>query len=141
MIHPVTIKVRSIQKTKGEEEQIIELITEGQIEYKNDRVFLSYEESDLSGIEGAKTQLQVGDDFVRMRRVYHGVTEMNFELNRRNTSEYHTPYGKFKLESMTRSLAICLSPKLRVDIEYDVSLQSMFESTNILHIEVIGSDN
>jgi uncharacterized beta-barrel protein YwiB (DUF1934 family) len=134
----VTIRVKSVQKTKGEEEQVIELVTEAQMTTRDGSVFLTYEESELSGIDGAKTQLQIGDDFVRMRRAYHGVTEMFFEINKRSTSEYHTPYGKFKLEAMTRSLAICLRPVLRIDIEYDISLQSMFESTNRLQIEVLG---
>jgi len=137
MTQHVTLRVKSIQKTKGEEEQVIDLVTEAKMVTEDGLIYLSYEESDLSGIEGAKTQLEIGDDFMRMQRAYHGVTEMFFELNKRSISEYHTPYGKFKLESMTRSLAICLEPVLRVDIEYDISLQSMFESTNSLQIEVL----
>lgn len=136
----VTIKVRSVQKTRGEEEQVIELITEAQQETKDGLVYLAYEESDLSGIEGAKTMLEIGWDFVRMRRNFHGVTEMRFELGKRSISEYHTPYGKFKLESLTKALKVVLEPRVVIDVQYDISLQSMFESTNDLHIEVFPVD-
>lgn len=134
----VTLKIKSIQKTKGEEEQVIELLTEAEFYQKENMLFLRYEESELSGIDGAMTQLEIQDHLVKMRRVHSGVTEMLFEENKRSISEYHTPYGKFKLESLTRQLKVTYSPHLIVEIEYDISLQSTFESTNLLYIEVLA---
>lgn len=54
---------------------------------------LSYQESELTGLEGTMTTIQVEGEQVTLMRVGEFNTQMVFREGRRHLSMYNTPYG------------------------------------------------
>jgi len=79
---------------------------------------------------------------LRMKRIGRagGGTEMYFEVNKRFTSTYRTPYGPMDIEILTRSVNNEFDMETlsgNVAVCYDVSLQGMAEGKNKLEINVM----
>jgi hypothetical protein len=74
-----TFSIKGTQKDSSGEESVVELITEGEVVFKKDCVLLTYDEGELSGLEGHRTSLELRENSVSMERTgEYGVT-MRFE--------------------------------------------------------------
>ena len=138
----ITLKITGKQIYDTHEEDQMEFVTEGQLYQRNGAIYILYDESELSGLEGCKTTLKLAGDTLRMKRIGRGGagTEMYFEENKRFCSTYNTPYGPMELELLTRSVVNNFDMEsLSGDIAvcYDVSLQGMAEGKNKLEINVM----
>ena len=138
----ITLKITGKQVYEDREEDQMEFVTEGQLYLKNGAVYVVYDESELSGMEGCKTTLKLSGDTLRMKRIGKAGagTEMYFEENKRFTSTYTTPYGPMDLEILTRSVENQFSMETfsgSIAVCYDVSLQGMAEGKNKLEIKVM----
>lgn len=135
---PVHLKVINRQTLSGEEPQALELVTEARYAFKNGIHYLLYDESELSGLDAARTTLKITPERVSIRR--HGNTEslLQFEVGRRYTTQYPTPYGSMKLEMTTQALTVDISegPKGHIGIRYTMMMQSSLESKNEIDIEI-----
>ncbi len=131
----VLITVKATQKTLGEPPQIIEFTSEGKYYERMGAIFLVYEESELSGFPGHKTTLKIHEDHVTMRRYGANTSSIHFEKGVREDSEYETPYGVFKLETLTHRLEMALTEVSgEVTIEYALSIQGVHEAMHTLVI-------
>lgn len=137
---------RQIDRFDEVSEETMEFMTEGKAYKKGNATYLVYEESQVSGLEGVKTTLRIGDDgTVRMKRFGSGVmidTVMEFHQGRRFRSLYDTPYGSFPMEILTNSVINDLEPENitgNLFIDYDISLKGVSEMRNLLNIEVMES--
>lgn len=91
----------------GVEENQVELVTEGKLYKKGDVIYLTYDESEFSGMEGCKTRLVLEGDSVRMTRKGTEVgidTEIRFKKGMRHSGYYDTPYGPIEMEVLTNDL-------------------------------------
>ncbi len=85
---------------KNEEEDTLELGAEGYISDDGERIEISYEESELTGMEGASTTLSFDKSnpaLVTMLRGGSVTTAMVFEAKKRHICVYETPYMPFEL--------------------------------------------
>lgn len=131
----VTLQVKSTQKITGEEPVIIDFMTEGKYELKNGATYLIYEESELSGFPGHKTSLKIREDAVDMRRYGESEAHMHFEKGVRESADYETPYGFFKIETLTHGIKAELGDQEGfVEIEYALAIQGMHEAIHTLLI-------
>lgn len=131
----ITLQVKSTQKITGEEPIIIDFVTEGKYELKNDATYLIYEESELSGFPGHKTSLKIRESAVDMRRYGESEAHMHFEKGIRETADYETPYGVFKIETLTHRIQVELGDQEGfVEVEYALSIQGMHEAAHTLMI-------
>ena len=131
----VLITVKAIQKSLGEPADTIEFTTEGKMYQRSGAYFLVYEESELSGFPNHKTTLKIHSDYVAMRRYGASNSDMHFEKGKREDSEYETPYGVFKLETLTHKLEMTLGDLAgEVNIEYALSIQGVHEAVHTLII-------
>lgn len=64
----VLITVSGFQRLEGQEQDDIELITEGVYSYRNGRGMLRYEESEITGMAGTTTQFSFTSDEVVISR-------------------------------------------------------------------------
>ncbi|HHX14461.1 MAG TPA: DUF1934 domain-containing protein [Clostridiales bacterium] len=128
----------------SDETETIEFITEGKYDEADGVVYLQYEESDLSGMEGCTTHLTIMDDNVRMHRsgdILPLDTVLEFRRGCRSTSLYQTPFGAIEMEVLTNSLVDRISrqwPGGSLNIDYDVSLRGLTESRSQIKIEIIN---
>lgn len=135
------IRVLGIQKDGQGQENKIELTTEGKVYEKNNNIYIVYEESEISGMEGATTTLKVeGDKKVSMKRFGSSDSQMVFEVGKRHSSEYKTMFGDFKMYIKTHTLEVDLSLesyKGSINVSYDVVIVGMAETENTLEITVL----
>lgn len=125
------------------DEEHMEFVTEGQLYEHEGAVYLSYAESEFSGMAGCITSLKVTGERVEMRRFGDPValdTEMSFEKGKRVKGYYETPYGAVEMEILTNNVVNNLRPKEgkgSLNIDYHVSLRGLSESRSRLDIEIM----
>ena len=85
---------------KNEDEDTLELFAQGYISDDGDRIEISYNESELTGMDGASTTLSFdkkNPSLVTMLRGGSVTTAMVFEEKKRHICVYETPYMPFEL--------------------------------------------
>lgn len=125
----------------GVEENQVELVTEGKLYKKGDVIYLTYDESEFSGMEGCKTRLVLEGDSVRMTRKGTEVgidTELRFKKGMRHSGYYDTPYGPIEMEVLTNDLFNNVTDEEggSIDIDYHISLKGLSEGRSRLNIQV-----
>ena len=114
----VVISIKGIQKYEGALPDVVELVTEGRLAREGDSYTLSYQESELTGLEGTLTTIQVDGGQVTLLRVGEFNSQLVFQEGRRHLSVYNTPYGAMSVGVHTRHLLAELSDQ-GGDIEVD----------------------
>ncbi|MEG0829539.1 MAG: DUF1934 domain-containing protein [Anaerovoracaceae bacterium] len=138
----IMLKIIGTQVTANMEEERVEFVTEGSLYEKEEALYLVYQESELSGMDGCKTRLKLMNDVIRMNRVGDNVgmdTEMVFETGKRYNGHYDTPFGTIQMEVLTNSVENKLTAdgKGFIDIDYNISLKGLVEGRNKLNIQVM----
>lgn len=138
----ITLKISGyhIYDNDSEENQL-ELVTEGKLYTRGSTIYLTYDESEFSGMIGCKTRLQLDEYGVRMTRRGSAVgidTEIHFEKGHRYKGYYDTAYGPVEMEVLTNDLKNTVTKEGRgeVNIDYNISLKGLSEGRSRLSIEV-----
>ena len=138
----VTIKIVGKQVHDNIDEEEMELITEAQMFERNGVLYLIYDESEISGLEGMKTRLRLEGDTLKMSRTGtgDGASEMKFEKGKRFTNKYMTPMGPVEVEILTNDLenTMTYEGQGRVYVDYSISLSGLTEGRSKLDIEFMG---
>ncbi len=140
----VVLTVESVIKMQGEEDQAMELITEGKFYDKAGSRYFIYQESQISGMEGDKTMLKLSQEKVVMHRYGEHNSELSFEENKRYESDYNTPYGPFKMEVLA-SKVICEvdgNGAGFIELKYEMSIKGIGKTKTTMKItsRAVGSE-
>lgn len=82
----------------------IELLTEGDF-YKEDGVyFCDYAESEITGLDGTDTSIEIGSNYVSLQRSGNVNSQMLFMEGRKTSSLYSLPYGELTVDIYTEKL-------------------------------------
>lgn len=132
----VVLKIDSIIKMIGQEDQNMELMTEGKFYIKEGQYYFMYEESELSGMEGTRTLLKLGQDKVTMRRYGQNDSELTFEAGIRYDALYKTPYGHFDMEVVASKVDYQVDEEGNANIEliYEISIKGLGENKTVMKI-------
>lgn len=138
----ITLKITGKQQYDGIEEENMEFVTEGQLYMRNNSVYIMYDESKISGMEGCKTTIKLMDRSVKMKRIGDAGfnTELYFEEGKRVNSIYQTPYGPMGVEVLTDHVKNNFDPEEcrgTIDVEYQISMEGMAEGRNKITIKVM----
>ncbi|HII4439244.1 DUF1934 domain-containing protein [Clostridium perfringens] len=87
----------------GEKEKI-EVVTVGEFSINGDEFIATYDETEISGMEGTKTTLKIKGDKVVLHREGTTSTKMEFQKNNTQVALYNTPYGMLELKTSTKEL-------------------------------------
>ena len=87
----VIISIKGTQKYENADPDVIELVTEGRLEREGSSYTLSYQESELTGLEGTLTTFQIEPERVTLLRVGEYNSQMVFQEGRRHMAMYNTP--------------------------------------------------
>ena len=79
MKQAVVLSIRGRQSYAGQEPEVIELVTEGTMEFRNGGWDISYEETALTGLEGVTTTFRVEPGRVILTRTGKLNSRMIFE--------------------------------------------------------------
>lgn len=137
----IKLRIIGTQKDFEGEENTIELVTEGKLYRKDGADYITYEESEISGMENSRTRLKLEKDRVQMKRMGQSSSDMVFCKGQNHALDYRTPYGIFKMEIATDSLEVEIREEIvgsTVDISYTLTMVDSDSSTeNKLKIEII----
>ena len=134
---PVLLSIRGEQYFDGIDPDATELMTEGTMEVTGDGIVLSYEESELTGMEGTTTTFEVKGPRVTLTRSGAVNSQMVFEEGRQHTSLYETPFGELSVDIQTSELKHNLSERGGLmEIKYSIAVEHTVTGRNCFKIRV-----
>ena len=137
----VVISIKGIQKYEGALPDVVELVTAGRLVREGSSYTLSYQESELTGLEGTLTTIQVEGDQVTLMRVGEFNSQLVFQVGRRHLSVYNTPYGALSVGGHTRHLRAELSDRGGdIEVDYSIEVDHTLAGRNIFRISVKESE-
>lgn len=133
----VVISIKGMQSYEGALPDVIELVTEGRLARDGSGYTLSYQESELTGLEGTLTTIQVDGEQVTLLRVGEFNSQLVFQEGRRHLSVYNTPYGAMEIGVHTRHLLAELNDQGGdIEVDYSVEVDHALAGRNIFRINV-----
>ena len=135
----VVISIKGMQKYEDADPDIVELVTEGRLMRDGSGYTLSYQESELTGLEGTLTTIQVEQEGeqVTLMRVGEVNAQMVFQEGRRHLSMYNTPYGAMAIGVNTRHLLADLNDQGGdIEIDYAIEIDHAIAGRNIFRIKI-----
>jgi len=138
---PVMLSLCGRQAYQDQEPEVIELVTEGQMEYRDGGWDICYEESDLTGLAGVTTMFRVEPGRVILRRTGNLVSEMIFEEGVSHTSLYQMEFGALMLTvCASRILAQLDSRGGMIDLIYNIEIEHTAAGTVDYHLEITAKE-
>lgn len=133
----VIISIRGQQLFEEQEPDVMELITPGRLEQTEDGFTLSYQESELTGLEGTTTVFRIQGQQVTLVREGEVNSLMVFEEGQRHLSMYETPYGALSVGINTRRMKTDLSPSGGdIEIDYAIEVDHAVTGQNLFQIHI-----
>ncbi|WP_295750299.1 DUF1934 domain-containing protein [uncultured Oscillibacter sp.] len=134
---PVLLTIRSEQRFEDMEPDSIELMTEGTLELTGEGMILSYQESELTGLNGTTTAFEVRGPRVILTRTGSVNSQMVFEEGKQHTSLYETPFGELAIDIQTSRLRHSLTERGGLmDLQYSISVDHSVTGRNAFKIRV-----
>ncbi|MCI8441258.1 MAG: DUF1934 domain-containing protein [Provencibacterium sp.] len=133
----VLISIRGIQRVEGEEETV-ELLTVGNLYRKKDGYYLTYEETEATGFEGAKTTLHLEEGHrVTMQRSGPYRSHLIVEQGRRHQCCYETGYGELLIGVSGGAVSSTLTDEGgNLHFRYSLDVNTSLASENEVFIQV-----
>ena len=137
MMKDVIISINSLFSFEEGEEQQMEFTTDGYYFYEDEVGCLSYEETEVTGLEGTRTSLFVMPDQVVVDREGTVTSRMIFKEGLKSAFQYATPFGSATMGINTRRITQNMGLNGgRVEIDYVVDMEHMVASRNKFEITV-----
>ena len=133
----VVLAIRGSQKYPDQEPEIIELVTEGTMEFRSGGWDISYEESELTGLAGVTTTFRVEPDRVILNRTGALKSQMIFQQGVPHDSLYQMPFGALMLTVKATSVFYDILPEGGViDLSYDISIENTEAGVIDYHLDI-----
>jgi len=134
----VILSIRGQQTFENMEPEVTELVTEGTLHMdEGSNVTLTYQESELTGLEGTQTTIQVEPESVTILREGEVNSQMVFQEGRRHLSLYNTPYGALTMGVNTRKMKVDLDETGgSIEIDYAIEIDHAVAGQNLFQIYV-----
>ncbi len=132
------IQISGMQAYEGDAEpNDVELITEGAYFYQDGKYFVEYEESEVTGMAGTKTCIEIDKDYVALVRNGSVNTQMLFMRDKTTTSYYNTPYGMMVIGVLSNRVESHLDLHGgQVEVEYFMDINNQRTGTNNFMINI-----
>ena len=137
----VLITISGIQSDKNRESDKIELVTSGSYYKKNNKHYILYDEIFGEQEEVTKNIARFDSDEFHITKSGFTNVDMSFEQNKRNMTNYITPYGSMLLGvDASRVDVVENDESIQVDIAYslDVNYEHIADCT--LHMDIQSRD-
>ena len=133
---PVMLSIRGEQYFDDVDPDETELMTEGTMTLRGENIYLTYQESELTGMEGTTTTFEVKDKQVILTRSGTVNSQMIFEEGRQHTSLYETPFGELPVDIQTSMLRHNLSQRGGLmEIKYSIAVAHTVTGRNCFKIQ------
>lgn len=133
----VVLSIRGEQKYEGQEPDVIELVTEGALEYRDGGWDLSYEESDLTGLEGVTTTFRVKKDQITLTRTGKLSSQMVFRVGMFHESLYQMDFGALMITvCATRVEDTITEQGGTIDLTYGIDIEQSAVGIVTYHLDI-----
>lgn len=132
----ISIKGKQLYAESGPDE--MELVTSGTLK-RDSRggLTISYQESELTGLEGTTTKLHIDGGRVTLLREGSINSQMVFEEGMRHLSMYETPYGALSIGVNTRRMRSTLDEAGGdLEIDYAIEIDNLLAGQNLFRMNV-----
>lgn len=138
MKQPVVLSIRGQQTYLGQDPEIIELVTEGTMEYRDGGWDLCYEESALTGLEGVTTTFRVLPDQVTLTRTGKLHSEMVFRVGEVHESLYRIEFGALMLSVMASRVETNITEEDGgvIDLTYAIEIEQTAAGVIDYHLDI-----
>ena len=134
---PVMLSIRGEQYFDDVDPDETELMTEGTMTFKGESIYLTYEESELTGMKGTTTTFSVEGNRVVLERTGTVNSRMVFEEGQQHTSLYETPFGELSVDIQTSRLLHNLTERGGLmEIKYSIAVEHTVTGRNCFKIRV-----
>ena len=123
MKRSVVLSIRGRQSYDGQEPEVIELVTEGTMEFHDGGWDISYEESELTGLAGVTTVFRVEPGKVTLIRTGKLNSRMVFQQGITHDSLYQMEFGALLLSVEATSVYYDIVPDGGV-IDYHLDIRA-----------------
>jgi len=137
MKQPVILSICGRQSYLDQEPDMIELVTEGTLEFIDGGWNIVYEESELTGLQGVTTTFRVESDRVILNRTGGLNSQMIFQEGVAHESLYQMEFGALMLRvCATRVMADLMEDGGMVDLVYTIEIENSAAGTIDYHLEI-----
>lgn len=132
----ISIKGSQLYAESGPDD--IELVTTGTLKRDGRGGYIiSYQESELTGLEGTTTRLHIEGPRVTLLREGSVNSQMVFEAGQRHLSMYETPYGSLSVGVNTRRMRSTVEDAGgELEIDYAIEIDNLLAGHNLFHMSV-----
>lgn len=137
MKQEVVLSLRGTQTYDGQEPDVIELVTEGTMEFRDGGWDISYEETELTGLAGVTTTFRVIPGKVTLTRTGKLRSEMIFEEGVPHDSLYQMDFGALLLTIRANSVFFDIVPDGGViDLVYAIEIENSAAGMVDYHLDI-----
>ena len=137
MKQTVVLNICGRQSYEGQEPDVIELVTEGAMELRDGGWEISYEETELTGLEGVTTTFRVEPEKVTLRRTGKLRSEMVFEQGVRHESLYQLEFGALLMAVTAKQVFFdIVSDGGVIDLCYSIEIENTAAGLVDHHLDI-----
>ena len=141
MKQKVVLSIRGRQSYADQEPEVIELVTEGTMEFLNGGWDISYEESALTGLEGVTTTFRVEPGKVTLTRTGRLRSCMVFQEGVSHDSLYEMEFGALMLSVKATQVFFDIVPDGGIiDLVYHIDIENSAAGVIDYHLDIRAKD-
>ncbi len=137
----ILLSVRTVQLVPGERPDVMELQSAGKLRKYPDRTEISYEETEMTGLDGVTTTFAVyGNEKMMLNRNGEKLkNKMVFRLGEKTDSLYDVGFGALLISVSTQQIKVDLD-KGEFFVEYTVEVEHTHMGINSYHVSFRYTD-
>jgi uncharacterized beta-barrel protein YwiB (DUF1934 family) len=133
----VIVTLVGLQINEGMEPDVMELVTEGTYKKSGDSHFISFQESETTGMEGTTTTIKASGDVLTLTRFGSVNSEFIFQRGKKHLSHYDTNFGAFTIDINARNVEIDIGEhRGNIRIGYDMAINDEQRIFNDVIMEI-----
>lgn len=137
----VIISVKGTQTASDQDANILELVTEGKYYKEDEAYYVTYDESDVTGMNGTKTTLKVMDGVVTLIRAGSVNSQFVFQQGQKHVSYYDTEFGAFTIGVLANAVDVRIDDnggEIRLGYQLEIDNNNTGENDLYLSIREAG---
>ena len=133
----VVLSIRGRQTYADAEPEVIELVTEGTMAYRAGGWDISYQESELTGLEGVTTTFRVEPEKIILRRTGKLQSEMVFQQGVSHDSLYQMAFGAMMMTvKATFVFFDIVEDGGTIDLSYTIDIENTAAGVIDYHLDI-----
>jgi len=137
MTYQVMLSIRGRQSYADQEPEIIELVTEGTMTFREGGWDISYKESPLTGLEGVETTFRVAPNVVTLTRRGALQSQMVFQQGVAHDSLYQMEFGTMMIRVCANQVFFDITPEGGcIDLSYEIEIENAASGQIDYHLDI-----